>query len=237
MSDTPNSIGPQCEEFLRGEADAWFSRNYSHIKVSPARRLLGEWCNPHKNDVGKILEIGAGNGLPLAFLSDVLDADSVGIEPSKQAVENWSLLRKDVAGGARTSLLRGLATELPFEDASFDLVILGGVLVWLDRSLLYRAIAEADRVLRDGGFLCIDDFDVSAPYSNPYHHKEGLFSFKGDYPNIFLSSGHYHLVSKYSYSHSAFQFDPDFDERFSTSLLYKQENCVYTSRRPSRRDN
>lgn len=232
MSAPP--VGSQSEEFLRGEADAWFARNHSHVKVSPARRLLGEWCAPHKSAVGRILEIGAGNGLPLAFLSDVLDADGVGIEPSKQAVDNWSVLRGDVAGSARTSLMRGLATELPFGDKSFDLVVFGFCLLWIDRPLLYRAIAEADRVLRDGGFLCIEDFDAPAPYSNPYHHKEGLFSFKGDYPSIFLSSGHYHLISKQSYSRSAFQFASDFDERVSLSLLYKQENDVYVAARPVR---
>ena len=230
----PPFVGSQSDEFFRGEADAWFARNHPNFKVSPSRRLLGEWCAPHKCEVGRILEIGAGNGLPLAFLSDVLEADGVGIEPSKQAVENWSLLRGEVAGGARTSLLRGLATELPFEDKSFDLVVFGFCLLWIDRPLLYRAIAEADRVLRDGGFLCIEDFDVSAPYANPYHHKEGLSSFKCDYPSIFLSSGHYHLISKQSYSHSGFQFASDSDERVAISLLYKQENDVYVASRPER---
>ena len=231
MTSLP-SVDSQGDEFLRGEADAWFERNHSHLKVSPARRLLGEWCASHKNEVGRILEIGAGNGLPLAFLSDVLEADGFGIEPSKQAVENWETLRHEVGGGTRVSLSVGLASDLPFEDQSFDLVVFGFCLYLVDRPLLYRAIAEADRVLRDGGFLCIEDFDATAPYSNPYQHKEGLFSFKGDYPSIFLSSGHYQLVSKQSYSHSAFQFTPDFDERVSLSLLYKQENDVYFASRP-----
>jgi len=222
-------FGAQGEEFLGGEGDAWFSRNHSHVKVSPARRLLGKWCSPHKDSLGKILEIGAGNGLPLAYLCDVLDAEGVGIEPSQKAVENWPLLRGEVVGGASASLMVGLASELPYEDKSFDLVIFGFCLYLVDRSLLYRAIAEADRVLRDGGFLCIEDFDASAPYSNSYHHRDGISSFKSDYANIFMSSGHYHLMSKHSYSHSAFQFDPGFDERVSLSLLYNQENSVYTS--------
>ena len=230
----PPPVGSQGEEFLRGEADAWFARNHSHVNVSPARRLLSEWCAPHKSAVGRILEIGAGNGLPLAFLSDVLEADGVGIEPSKQAVENWETLRHEVVGGARVSMSVGLASELPFEDNSFDLVVFGFCLYLVDRSLLYRAIAEADRVLRDGGFLCIEDFDATTPFSNPYHHKEGISSFKSDYSNIFLSSGHYHLISKQSYSHSAFQFASDFDERVSLSLLYKQENDIYLASRPVR---
>lgn len=217
----------QGEVFLGGEADEYFSRNHSRVDISPARQLLGEWCNPHKKDVGRILEIGAGNGIPLAYLCNVLDAQGFGIEPSKKAVENWSLIRGDIAGGASASLRVGLANEIPFEDKSFDLVIFGFCLYLVDRSLLYRAIAEADRVLRDGGFLGIEDFDSPIPYSNKYCHKEGILSYKSDYSNIFTSSGHYHLISKHSYSHTANHFDTNFAERVSLSFLYKQENAVY----------
>ena len=222
-----SSESSQSKVFLEGEADEWFSRNHSHVSITPQRQLLGEWCNPHKNDVGKILEIGAGNGIPLAYICNVLDAQGIGIEPSHKAVENWSLIRGDIVGGASTSLRVGLANEIPFEDKSFDLVIFGFCLYLVDRSLLYRAIAEADRVLRDGGFLGIEDFDSPSPMSNKYCHKEGILSYKSDYSNIFTSSGHYHLISKHSYSHTANHFDANFDERVSLSLLYKQENAVY----------
>ena len=225
---TSSSSGSsQGEVFLGGEANEWFSRNHSRIGINPARQLLGEWCIPHKKDIGKILEIGAGNGMPLAFLCNLLDAQGFGIEPSQKAVENWSLIRGDIAGGASASLKVGLANKIPFEDKSFDLVIFGFCLYLVDRSLLYRAISEADRVLRDGGFLGIEDFDSPNPYSNKYCHKEGILSYKSDYSKIFTSSGHYHLISKHSYSHAANHFDANFDERVSLSLLYKQENAVY----------
>ncbi|ABB25018.1 Methylase involved in ubiquinone/menaquinone biosynthesis-like [Synechococcus sp. CC9902] len=227
MSPPSSSVGFQGDEFLRGEADAWFERNHSHGKVSSAMRLLGEWCAPHKSEVGRILEIGAGTGLPLAFLSDFLEADGVGIEPSKQAVENWETLRHEVGGGARVSMSVGLASDLPFEDKSFDLVLFGFCLYLVDRSLLYRAVAEADRVLRDGGFLAIHEFDSQSAYANEYSHRQGILSYKNDYSNIFTSSGHYYLVSKHSHAHLAEHFAPDIDERVSLSLLYKQESAVY----------
>lgn len=71
--------------FLGGEVDAWFMRNHSNFKVPPSRRLLGEWCNPYRDEVKNILEIGAGNGVPLAYLCDVLDVDGLGIEPPQKA--------------------------------------------------------------------------------------------------------------------------------------------------------
>lgn len=233
VSVSSSHVGSQGDEFLRGEGDAWFSRNHSREEISPTRRLVGDWCKPFKDNLEKILEIGAGSGLPLAYLCDVLNATGEGIEPSQKAVNNWSSLRANAVGGGSASLRVGVASELPYEDQTFDLVVFGFCLYLVDRSHLYRAVAEADRVLRDGGFLVINDFDSTSPYMNEYSHKEGIFSYKNDYSNIFTSSGHYHLVSKHSHSHSANHFDANFDERVSTSLLYKQENTVYTFGRPS----
>jgi ubiquinone/menaquinone biosynthesis C-methylase UbiE len=222
----------QSTTFLESEGDAWFSRNHQHVSISPARKLLKDWCQPHCSSINHILEIGAGNGVPLSFLADQLDAKAVGFEPSGLAVENWQDLRKETLGGDRTSLSIGVASQLPFPDQSFDLVIFGFCLYLVDRPLLLRSLAEADRVLRDGGFLAIEDFDVPAPYANAYHHRQGLQSFKCDYSQVYLASGHYALAAKHSYSHAEFCFDQDIDKRVSLSLLYKQEDLAYSPRRP-----
>ena len=44
MTSSP-SESSQGEVFLGGEADEYFSRNHSRVDISPARQLLGEWCN------------------------------------------------------------------------------------------------------------------------------------------------------------------------------------------------
>ena len=48
---------------------------------------------PKKQNISSILEIGAGNGLPLSYLADKLEAQAFGIEPSKKAVQNWEKIR------------------------------------------------------------------------------------------------------------------------------------------------
>ena len=219
----------QAEAFLGGEGDAWFARNNEYVCISPARELLAGWCMPFRDSVSKILEIGAGNGVPLAFLAESLSADAVGVEPSSKAVDNWLSIRSSVSGGNRVELKVGEAAQLPFGDTSFDIVGFGFCLYLLDRSRLFAALSEADRVLKDGGFMYIEDFDVRRPRSNPYAHLAGVSSYKSDYSGIFLASGHYSLVNKYSYSHREFHFDYDEDERVAISLLCKQELSAYQS--------
>ncbi len=97
----------------------------------------------------------------------------------------------------------------------------------VDRNNLFQSIAEADRVLKDNGFLAIVDFDVSKPHKNKYEHKIGLSSYKNNYANIFLSSGHYALINKYSFSNSNSSFSKNINERISLSLLFKQESMIY----------
>ena len=51
------------------------------------------------------------------------------------------------------TIVSGVATELPFPDESFDLVICIEVLRYLDRSDIRQALREIRRVLRPGGTM------------------------------------------------------------------------------------
>jgi len=112
-----------------------------------------------------------------------------------------------------------------FQDESFDFVYFGFCLYLLDRRDLFSAIAEADRVLKNGGFLAITDFDPIHRHKRPYHHKEGVFSFKQDYSRFFTESEMYYLVAKNSFSHRQPFFDEDGNERVSTTLLFKETDA------------
>ena len=182
------------------------------------RNVLLEWCLPKKQNISSILEIGAGNGLPLSYLADKLEAQAFGIEPSKKAVQNWEKNKTKINGGENTNLIIGISNNLPFEESKFDLVIFGFCLYLVDRNNLFQSIAVADRVLKDNGFLAIVDFDVSKPYKNKYEHKIGLSSYKNNYANIFLSSDTA-LINKYSFSNSNSSFSKNMNERISLSLL------------------
>ena len=222
----------QSKLFLESEGNAWLERSEkinssAKYVIGNDREILAKWCSTRKDSISNILEIGAGNGYPLAFLANELDASAIGIEPSLNAVNLWEKKKLEIKGGNQTSLQVGIASNLPFKDDSFDLVVFGFCLSWIERQSLFKSISEADRVLRDGGLLAIIDFDPSGSYSNPYMHKEGLKTYKTNHSDIFLASNHYTLMYKHSFSHGGSSFHEKIDERIAVSLLFKQESDVY----------
>jgi ubiquinone/menaquinone biosynthesis C-methylase UbiE len=209
----------QTKIFLDVEGDSWFSRNRAAIdsksnyyETDIIKRILGH----DKTKINAILEVGCGNGAKLDDLCKFFNATGMGIDPSGEAIKS----------GRRTYDTRclsvGTAAKLPYEDAYFDLVYFGFCLYLVDRSNLLQAVAEADRVLKSGGFLAILDFDPKQRHKRPYHHRAGIFSYKTSYADFFTQSGHYYLVGKESFSHSTHYFTEDSDERVSMSILYKE---------------
>ena len=163
-------------------------------------------------------KIGCSNGAKLEQICALLGAKGQGIDPSKQAVDEGN--RRLSGSGAQLQV--GTASRLPFDGRSFDFVYFGFCLYLLDRQDLLAAMAEADRVLKFGGFLAITDFDPIHRHKRAYRHKDGVSSFKQDYAKMFTESGLYYLVSKNSFSHRQAFFDTDGDERVSTTLLFKE---------------
>jgi len=216
----------QSTTFLQGEADNYFLRNKSTLDSRATSEKgffeidwLAQSLTPFKDKIDSILEIGCSNGVNLERMCDLLRAKGTGIDPSNLAVAAGN---EKFGGEDRIHLHTGTASGLPFEAQVFDLVYIGFCLYLVDRSDLFSAVAEADRVLKSGGFLAITDFDPIHRHKRPYHHKDGVFSFKQDYSKLFTESGGYYLVGKLSFSHRKLFFDQDGDERVSTTLLFKE---------------
>jgi ubiquinone/menaquinone biosynthesis C-methylase UbiE len=223
-----NEPSDQRQTFLAGEANAYHQRNHETTReLSHGRRQLIGWCEPLADRITDVLEIGSGSGDQLKFLCDAIGAKGYGVDPSEQATNEWKN-RSDVA--TNISLSVGTSDSLDFPDDSFDLVVLGFFLYLVDRNLLFKTIAEVDRVLKNGGFVAIQDFDSSKPYYNQYLHNDGIKSYKNDYTGIFTASHHYHLVHKMNLSPTDASFNTDADKRIAISLLYKQELDIYEMR-------
>lgn len=92
----------------------------------------------------------------------------------------------------------------------------------VDRSYLLKTVAEVDRVLKRGGFLSIEDFDVPIPYKRTYKHNPNVFTYKYDYTKLFLGDPSYMLIEKTTYSSASMSFNPVIQERLSSSILYKE---------------
>jgi ubiquinone/menaquinone biosynthesis C-methylase UbiE len=206
----------QKDVFLAGEGDAWYRRNRAHLAVASAiRELPPRLFAPYLAPGDAVLEIGCADGSNLAWLCERTGAHGFGVDPSAQAIAD---------GRARfphLDLRQGTADALPFADAGFKLVWFAFCLYLLDRNDLMRAMAEADRVLGDGGLMAITDFDPPLPCRRPYHHRPGIHSWKMDYSRLLLANPAYVLVAKTSYSHAGVDFHPDPNERIATWLMRK----------------
>lgn len=134
-------------ENLAQEYDAWFDR---HLPVYESEiRAIKEHIPPS----GKGLEIGVGTGRfaePLGI--------EVGVEPARAMAA--------IARKRGIKVLEAYAQELPFEDESFDFILMVTVLCFLSDP--FRALAEATRVLKPRGRLIIGMIDPDSPIGRAY---------------------------------------------------------------------
>lgn len=206
----------QKDAFLSTEGDAWFSRNEPALRARDWSR--DPVCTKAATLVsgrppGRVLEIGCGDGSRLQYLSEKYGQLVFGVDPSQQAVAK--------ARARGIEAVRSTADNLPFADASFDIVIFGFCLYLCDDTDLFRIALEADRVLSGPGWLLILDFEAKAPVYKPYHHFAGILSRKMDYKSMFLWHPAYTLASHEKFDHRTLQWTDEPDEWVSLACLRK----------------
>ncbi len=103
-----------------------------------------------------VLDVGAGVGGPARFLAATCGCRVIGIDLSEMFVEAARYLTERTGQSGQVSFETGSALALPFDDGSFDAVLLQHVAMNIaDRAGLYR---EIRRVLKSGGRFAT--FDV-----------------------------------------------------------------------------
>ncbi len=208
--DSPKS---QKEVFLNHEGDGYFNRNKEKVSISPGFQLYNQFIKPGD----RVLEIGCSSGFNLQYLKETKDCECYGIDPSREAIEYGREQFPNL------TLSVGTADNLCFPHEFFDFILFGFCLYLVDRKLLPTIVCEADRALRDKGFIGITDFDAKIPVKVAYKHWEGVFSYKMDYSGLFLAFPTYSLAGKLSYSHSSAMFSEDVQERVGSVVLFKGE--------------
>lgn len=211
----------QRDVFLNSEADAWFDRNHAALAQRGLEEdvLYASIMEIHPELQAKeaspaILEIGCGEGRRLERLALRLGATVAGIDPSAKAVAEAQARGVDAR--------RGTAEELPWADASFDIVIFGFCLYLCDPEDFFRIAFEADRVLKPDSWLVIHDFHAISFTRRAYHHRAGMFSSKMDFRRLFDWHPAYTCYSHRIAAHGTSEFTDDPQEWVATSLLRKQ---------------
>ncbi len=118
-------------------------------RVEPTA-LLDELLDVSARDV---LDVGCGQGW-LARRLTAAGARVVGLDPQAGALEQ---ARRESSPDERARYVKGVAEELPFPDASFDVVVFFNSLHHVPEAHMDTALAEAARVLRPGGVLYVQE--------------------------------------------------------------------------------
>lgn len=104
------------------------------------------------NDNAKILDIGAGKGFMMYDMKKIMpNAEIKGVDISRYAIEN----AKDEV---RADIHKASATELPWRDNYFDLVISINTLHCLELQDLEKSIREINRVGKGNSYICVESW-------------------------------------------------------------------------------
>ncbi|HET7677408.1 MAG TPA: pseudaminic acid biosynthesis-associated methylase [Candidatus Limnocylindrales bacterium] len=160
------------ERLWAGEfGDAYVDRNlaaYEERRDFWERLLTEHTCS-------SALEIGCNVGGNLRWIARHV-AHAAGLDVNAHAVD---LLRQRLPG---VRAVVGSATELPFPDGEFDLVLTMGVLIHLPDSILGRVMDEMVRCSRR--YLLCGEYFAHEPVEVPYRGHRGAL-FKRDYGRLF----------------------------------------------------
>ncbi|MDE2822641.1 MAG: class I SAM-dependent methyltransferase [Chloroflexota bacterium] len=147
-----------------------------HVRGRAATRDLAQLAGLRQGD--RVLHVGCGIGGPARTLAVEFGCHVTGVDIAESYVDAGRMLNERVGLGDAVSLRIGNALDLPYAVASFDVVWMQHVGMYVsDKTPLYR---EARRVLRPRGKLAMHEIvagSVSPPHYPTPWASDSSFSF------------------------------------------------------------
>lgn len=211
------------EEYFRTVGgDAYFERNAAmqdEPRHHSAFGLLAD-LDGRLPEIRRAAVIGGAAGREAAALAELIPGCKVtNVDISPRAIEHGRAVFPHLEH--RCASISAPGGEFADAVGEQDLVFLVGVLIWIDRRGLARAVANVDEVLRDGGLLLIEDFLPPTARRNPIRHAPEHFSYKQDYSAPFLALGTYDPVRLNTYVAAEPSGIPEAERTVAITLLAK----------------
>ena len=115
---------------------------------APNTQEMAEMCGVAKGNL--VLDLGVGRGVTPCYLAEKYGCDIIGVDISERMLQRAERVTEEKGLTDKVSLRKADAHNLPFEDGSFDVVIVECVTTLLDKP---KAFSEMYRVLKSGGSL------------------------------------------------------------------------------------
>ena len=124
-----------------------------HVRGRPATLEIAEQMELTSDS--HVLDIGSGLGGPARTLAETYNCSVTGIDLTEEFCTTAQTLSDWVGLGSRVSFLQGDATDLNFEDNSFDAAMT--IHVAMNIAAKDQLYSQAKRVLKEGGIFAIYD--------------------------------------------------------------------------------
>lgn len=187
------------EAFKVSDGDAWYDRNKEHLTTHSDIVLDIMIANEIKPE--SVLEIGCSNGYRLQSINNNYGSVCWGTDISMDSIRAGRTEAPELILSVSDISMPGeFLKDENNNPRKFDLVIVNFVLHWINRSELMTALANININIKDGGYLILGDF-YDYYKQVPYKHREGLYTYKTDYPKILQDTGCYTLIDKAYFDH------------------------------------
>jgi SAM-dependent methyltransferase len=134
-----------------------------HIRGREATRELAQLAGLRQGM--KVLDLGCGIGGPARTLAAEFGCEVTGLDLVEEYCRAARMLTAQVGLSNKVTFRNGDATDMPFDDGSFDVIWMQHMLMNIeDKSRLFE---EADRVIRSQGLIALYEIcsgSISPPY-------------------------------------------------------------------------